>query len=72
MLAVSKRERVKSSARLQQPHNGLNTRQRRTHFVRNVVQQVSFAFHQLLQLCRHFVELHTQIGQFVFTVVQLL
>ena len=40
--------------------------------MRNVVQQVSFAFHQLLQLCRHFVELHTQIGQFVFTVVQLL
>ena len=40
--------------------------------MRNVVQQVSFAFHQLLQLRRHFVELHAQIGQFVFTVVQLL
>ena len=58
--------------RLNQADNRLHTRQRRTHFMRNVVEQVAFFGNEFFQFFRHFVELDGKVGQFVVTVVNLL
>ena len=58
--------------RLNQADNCLHARQRRAHFMRNVVKQVALFGNKFFKLFGHFVELHGKMGQFVVTVVNLL
>ncbi|GEM_PF-2786511 len=66
-LALDALERGADPVRLlvRQPHRGLQPRQRRAQFVRDVVQQAALAVHQGGQACAHAVEVASQVAQLV-------